>query len=86
MLKDVVSKLDYSNFDEIALLIFAMSFVAIVWGAFRLSKASTDRFSAIPLSDLVQDPMVVDRPSIRSTDLAAISDNVVAHGQREVSE
>ncbi len=60
MLKDVVSKLDYSNFDEIALVIFALSFVAIIWGAFRLSKSSTDRFSAIPLSDLVQDPIVVD--------------------------
>ena len=58
MLKDVVSKLDYSNFDEIALLLFASAFLMIVWGAFRLSKAATDRFSAIPLSDAVQDPFV----------------------------
>ncbi|MDZ4852329.1 MAG: hypothetical protein SGI77_23830 [Pirellulaceae bacterium] len=57
MLKDVVSKLDYSNFDEIALVLFALSFGAIVWGAFRLSKEATDRFSAIPLSDAVQDPL-----------------------------
>jgi len=57
MLKDVVSNLDYSTFDEIALVIFASVFAVIIWGAFRLRKESTDRFSAIPLSDLVQDPI-----------------------------
>ena len=57
MLKDVISKLDYSNFDEFALLLFAASFIAIVWGAFRLSKEAADRFSAIPLSDAIQDPV-----------------------------
>jgi len=57
MLKDVVSSLDYSTFDEIALVIFATAFLVIIWGAFRLRKESTDRFSAIPLSDLVQDPI-----------------------------
>ena len=56
MLKDVVSKLDYSTFDEIALVLFASAFLVIIWGAFRLSKDATDRFSAIPLSDAVQDP------------------------------
>ncbi len=56
MLKDVVSKLDYSNFDELALVLFAGAFLIIIWGAFRLSKEATDRFSAIPLSDFVQDP------------------------------
>jgi cytochrome c oxidase cbb3-type subunit IV len=56
MIKDVVSKLDYSNFDELALVLFAGAFLIIVWGAFRLSKDATDRFSAIPLSDVVQDP------------------------------
>jgi cbb3-type cytochrome oxidase subunit 3 len=69
MLKDVVSKLDYSNFDELALVLFALSFLAIVWGAFRLSKAATDRFSAIPLSDAVQDPFQPSPSPIASTEL-----------------
>ncbi len=60
MLKDVVSKLDYSNFDEFALLLFAATFLVIVWGAFRLSKDATDRFSAIPLSDSIQDPFKLE--------------------------
>jgi len=36
MLKDVVSKLDYSVFDEIALVIFAVCFVAISFWAVML--------------------------------------------------
>jgi len=56
MLKDVVSKLDYSNFEEIALVIFGLSFLAIVWGAFRLNRESTARFSSIPIEDSVVDP------------------------------
>ena len=56
MLKDVVSKLDYSNFEEIALVIFGICFVAIVWGAFRLGRDATDRFSRIPIEDSVMDP------------------------------
>lgn len=61
MLKDVVSKLDYSNFEEFALVLFAVSFLVIVWGAFRLSKDAVDRFSAIPLTDTVQDPILHER-------------------------
>jgi cbb3-type cytochrome oxidase subunit 3 len=57
MLKDVVSKLDYSTFDEIALVIFAVAFIAVIYGALRLRKESTERFSSIPLTDLVQDPI-----------------------------
>ena len=38
MLKDIVSKLDYSNFEEIALVIFGACFLMIVWGASRLKK------------------------------------------------
>ncbi len=56
MLKDVVSKLDYSNFEEIALVIFGLSFVAIVWGALRLNGSAANRFSRIPIEDSVVDP------------------------------
>ncbi len=56
MLKDLVSKLDYSNFEEIALVIFGMCFIAIVWGALRLNRDATDRFSNIPIEDSVVDP------------------------------
>ena len=56
MLKDIVSKLDDSNFEEIALVIFGLSFLAIVWGASRLKRDATDRFSSIPIEDTVVDP------------------------------
>lgn len=56
MLKDVVSKLDYSVFDEIALVIFALCFGAICLWALTLRRSTVDRFSAIPLSDEVVDP------------------------------
>jgi hypothetical protein len=53
VLKDVVSKLDYSNFEEVALVIFGLSFLAICWGAFQLRKDVANRFSSIPIDDLV---------------------------------
>ena len=56
MLKDVVSKLDYSVFDEVALVIFATCFLAICFWAVTLKRSTVDRFSAIPLSDEVVDP------------------------------
>ena len=56
MLKDLVSKLDYSNFEEIALVIFGVCFLAIVWGASRLKKDAAARFSHIPIEDAVVDP------------------------------
>jgi cbb3-type cytochrome oxidase subunit 3 len=56
VLKDVVSKLDYSNFEEIALVIFGLCFLAIVWGALRLNRDATARFSSIPIEDSVVDP------------------------------
>ena len=56
MLKDVVSKLDYSSFEEIALVIFGLSFLAIVWGALRLKPDATMRFGRIPIEDRVVDP------------------------------
>lgn len=55
MLKDVMSWLDYSVFDEIALLIFAASFIAIVIGALSLRREATQRYGAIPLTDEVVD-------------------------------
>ena len=57
MLKDVVSKLDYSVFDEIALVIFALCFGAICLWSLTLRRSTVDRFSAIPLSDEVVDPI-----------------------------
>jgi len=57
MLKDVVSKLDYSVFDEIALVIFALCFGAICLWALTLRRSTVDRFSAIPFSDEVVDPI-----------------------------
>jgi hypothetical protein len=56
MLKDVMAKLDYAMFDEIAVVIFALSFIAIVWGALRLRPDSAERFSNIPIQDNVVDP------------------------------
>lgn len=58
MLKDVVSWLDYSVFDEVALMIFAACFVAIVAWTASLRRESTNRFGSIPLSDEVVDPRI----------------------------
>ena len=56
MLKDVVSWLDYSVFDEIALVLFAICFLAIVIRALMLKRETTDRLGSIPLTDDVVDP------------------------------
>jgi cbb3-type cytochrome oxidase subunit 3 len=56
MLKDVVSWLDYSFFDEVALLIFAACFIGIVVWALTLKRETTHRFGSIPLTDDVVDP------------------------------
>ncbi|HAC92235.1 MAG TPA: hypothetical protein DCF63_16650 [Planctomycetaceae bacterium] len=57
MLKDVVSWLDYSNFAQAALLLFVTTFAMILFGSFRLSRASVDKFASIPLNDdQVMDP------------------------------
>jgi len=58
MLKDVVSWLDYSFFDEVALIIFAVCFIAIVAWAMSLQKETTHKYGSIPLSDDVVDPKV----------------------------
>ncbi len=56
MLKEVISKLDYSNFEELAIVLFGLSFFLIVFGALWLTREATDRFSQIPLADRVIDP------------------------------
>jgi cbb3-type cytochrome oxidase subunit 3 len=56
MLKEVVSKLDYSVLDQVALVIFALCLGAICLWALTLRRSTVDRFSAIPLSDEVVDP------------------------------
>ncbi len=56
MLKDVVSWLNYAWFDEVALVIFATCFVAIVVWSLTLRKETVDRFGSIPLTDEVVDP------------------------------
>jgi hypothetical protein len=56
MLKEVMGKLDYAVFDEIAVVIFALCFIAIVWGTLRLRSDSVERFSNIPIQDNVVDP------------------------------
>lgn len=56
MLKEVMGKLDYAVFDEIAVVIFALCFIAIVWGTLRLRPDSVERFSNIPIQDNVVDP------------------------------
>ncbi len=56
MIKDVMSRLDYSTFDQIGVVIFAASFIAIVWGAFKLRPDAVEKFSSIPIHDHVVDP------------------------------
>jgi cytochrome c oxidase cbb3-type subunit IV len=56
MLKDVISKIDFSLCDEVAVVLFAISFFAVIWGVFRLRSDSAERFSDIPINDHVVDP------------------------------
>lgn len=56
MLKDVICKLDYSNFEEIAIVLFGLAFFMIIFGTFWLKRETVDRYSSIPLSDNVVDP------------------------------
>ena len=66
MLKDVICKLDYSNFEEIALVIFGLCFFAICWQAWRLNSDASSRFGSIPIDDLV--PAVQTAPAIAIVD------------------
>ncbi len=58
MLKDVMSWLDYSVFDEVALVILGVCFVGIVIGALMMRRETAKRFSSIPLTDDVVEPRV----------------------------
>lgn len=53
MLKEIIGKLDYSDYDEIALVLFGLCFFAICFGAWMLRKDSAKAFGRIPLEDLV---------------------------------
>ena len=46
MLKDVICKLDYSTFEEIALVIFGLCFFAICWQAWRLTSEASPQSCA----------------------------------------
>lgn len=56
MLRDLISALDYSIYAKVALGLFVTAFVAITYGALRLSRQASDKFASIPLSDKVEDP------------------------------
>ena len=80
MLKDVICKLDYSNFEEIALVIFGICFLAICWQALRLSSDVSIRMGSIPVDDLVPAVQIVNRAESDATNKARHSD------QKEVAE
>lgn len=56
MLRDVISSLDYSLAAELALGLFVVAFIGLLYGTFRLSPKTTERYASIPLSDRVEDP------------------------------
>ncbi len=56
MHKDVLRALDYSDLAEIALVLFCFAFALMTYATIRLSRAASDRFASIPLSDHVEDP------------------------------
>lgn len=56
MIKDIVNALDYSDCAEAALVLFVIAFGIMLFGTLRLSRAATDKFASIPLSDEVKDP------------------------------
>jgi hypothetical protein len=80
MLKDVICKLDYSNFEEIALVLFGLCFLAVCWQAWCLKSDACSRFGSIPIDDLV--PAVQTARNIQS----ATTDKVRQSAQKEVGE
>lgn len=56
MIKDLVCSLDYSICAEMALGLFVVAFIGILFGSLRLSKGAADRFASIPLNETVEDP------------------------------
>jgi hypothetical protein len=56
MLKEVVSRLDYSLFQELAMVLFGLSFLLIGLGTWWLGRETSIRYSSIPLNDDLVDP------------------------------
>jgi Mn2+/Fe2+ NRAMP family transporter len=51
MLKDIISKLDYSHFDQMAIVLFGGVFIAIVLAAMWLHPEAANRFRQIPIAN-----------------------------------
>ena len=87
MLKDVICKLDYSTFEEIALVIFGLCFFAICWQTWRLTSDASSRFGSIPIDDLVPSVQTVRvTQSTTSVTQSATTDKVSQFVQKEAGE
>lgn len=87
MLKDVICKLDYSTFEEIALVIFGLCFFAICWQAWRLTSEASSRFGSIPIDELVPAVQTVRiTQTTTSVTQSATTDNVRQSAQKEAGE
>ena len=80
MLKEIISKLDYSDYDEIALVLFGMSFLAICIGAFMLRQDASRAFGRIPLDDLVP---VSRTANSQKTSIENKESNLYGNGDRQ---
>jgi cytochrome c oxidase cbb3-type subunit IV len=56
MLLHVVHAIDYSVFAVVALSLFCIAFVLMIYAVAKLLPSSTKRFASIALSDHVEDP------------------------------
>ncbi|MFY8199309.1 MAG: hypothetical protein ACOVLE_01460, partial [Pirellula staleyi] len=81
MLKDVICKLDYSNFEEIALVLFGLCFLAVCWQAWCLKSDACSRFGSIPIDDLV--PALVPAVEAARNIQSATTDKVRQSAQKE---
>ncbi len=50
-LSDVMSHAGLAGYAEVALILFLLAFVAVVWRAFGSSRAEMDRNARLPLDD-----------------------------------
>ncbi len=51
-MKEALSRLDISNVEVAALVLFVCAFTIILYCVFHLSPGATDRFASIPLRDV----------------------------------
>ncbi len=58
MLTDLIRAIDYSDFAEAALVLFCLAFAMMCYATWRLTRQASDAFSAIPLTDHIQDPRI----------------------------